>query len=429
MVIKSKLVKNYFVLLSYMMLLIISYGLFIDPVFNQASMFNNFNLVKFFESVFVFSCLYIAIPKEGNRPSAVTTNILYVLMVIPFISLYSAHDENRIFMYYFTSSFMLTLLTIKVLPRVRLKFFKNSQYILIFMILCMSIYTYGELFRLNGVPSLQALNLLEVYDVRELTNYSSSLLIRLSSWQARIINSFIMLVAYEKKNKKLFLVAAFFQVVHFLYVGHKSFLFFPLYVFAVYYAAKKKKIVELLLASLISVVVISLVAYYLFDNIIIGSLFIRRVSFVPAQNSFYYYDFFSQNDFIFMSTSYLQWFFDSPIYSERITNMIGRIYYGRPFMSVNTGYLGEAYSNFGYFGMLFFSLFLSILLKLMDSIAKTSNSIISLVLMSSVMYIMVDSSFMVSLISHGIIISVIIAYLQASYKRSREDENINDCTE
>lgn len=423
--ISRKLFNQYISLLLYMILLIISYGVFIDPVFNNVGYFSNFNLFKLLEAIFAFFIMFVLLPQKDNKPSTISLNILFILMVIPFLALYTGNDQNRIFMYFFSSSFILTLILNKGLPIIKLKLIRKSHYILGLLIFLLSAYTYGMLIRLNGAPSLSALNLLEVYDLRESVNYGGSLLVMLSSWQARIINSFLLLVAYEKKNRKAFLIIIILQIIQFLYVGHKSFMLFPVYIFVVYYGVKKNKITRMLLLGLTSALILSLLGYYLFDDIIWGSLFIRRVSFVPVQNSFFYYDFFSNNDLNFMSSSYLKWFFDKPIYSDRITTMIASFYYGKPFMSVNTGYLGEAYSNFGYLGMLFFSLILSIILKLMDSIAEKSKSIITTVLMASVVYIMVDSSLMVSLLSHGIIISLIIAYLYASYSRRKDNESIN----
>jgi len=71
---------------------------------------------------------------------------------------------------------------------------------------------------------------------------------------------------------------------------------------------------------------------------------------VPQQY-FFYFDFFSNNDFTFLSQHHLFNLFFDYKYPLDPPNLIGKVYYGSPDNNANTGLVGDAYMNFGFAGI------------------------------------------------------------------------------
>jgi len=195
-----------------------------------------------------------------------------------------------------------------------------------------------------------------------------------------------------------------------LFTGMKSFLFAPALVLFLVYGVQEKRFLELLLKGFITGITFSFVFHALGGSIMPPSVFIRRLFFVPAQNYFNYYDFFSHHQLMYLSQSVLNPFLANP-YGMRITNMIGSLYYGQPAMSVNTGYLADAYMNFGALGVVIFSVFLGMLLVILDSLSKRTNVAIAVAIVAMPLVTLVNSGFFTTLLTHGFLLGMLVLWL------------------
>lgn len=79
----------------------------------------------------------------------------------------------------------------------------------------------------NGLPSLTAINLFDVYDVRKSVNYGLPLMGYLVPWLGKVINPFLIGMFLYKKEIRWSIFFLFLQILLYLYTGHKSFLFSP----------------------------------------------------------------------------------------------------------------------------------------------------------------------------------------------------------
>ncbi|MHA1401789.1 MAG: O-antigen polymerase, partial [Candidatus Heimdallarchaeaceae archaeon] len=356
-------------LLGFKIILEIAYILFVNPYYRYAGFPLQLNGLKLLESYLFLLFLFFFLPPGEHKISSVGTKLLFLLMIVPTLSLYALKNESRVFLYLFVAGFWLTLLTVQILPGIRVKRVKNLNSILFFSIGIFSILVYATLMKLNGIPTLRALDFASVYEIRAVVKHGPKVMGYLIPWQAQVINCFLIGLSWYKRKYFCLLAMLSLQFLLFLITAHKSFLFSPLLIIFLIYAIQKKRLLRLSLIALIIVVLFSLLFYKISGRLRIPSMFIRRVFFVPALNYFNYYDFFSKNQLMYLSDSHLGSLFSKNPYNMPIPNMIGMLYHDHPTTWVNTGYLANAYMNFGFLGILLFSLILGVIFLMMDSIA------------------------------------------------------------
>lgn len=408
---KYNLALIIFFVFLYKSLLELSYFVFLNPNYDYYGFTLEINIFKFIESSVYFIILLIIVPKNEQKPSSIVIYSLFLIMIIPHFSIYWLKNENRVFMFMVFISFFITILLVKFIPQIKISKRLVNKKLLYFLVTVNTIITISVLLLFNGLPSLAALNFNNVYSIREKINYGFPIMQYLVTWQSVILNVFMVIILWVKQKKMYSLFFVIIQILTFLITGHKSFLFYILIIPIVLYIFKKKKYIILFPFGLIVGLIVGLVAYYLIDFWWIASLLISRVLFLPAQISFQYYEFFSENKFMQLTHSIFEMFSKQPVYEKNPIAIIGETYYDSNWP--NTGYLGDSYMNFGIFGMLVFSILFSILLKFFDSLAIRENNNNIVILFFSVIFTIsfMNVGFFTSLLTGGIIVFLIIAIL------------------
>jgi hypothetical protein len=169
----------------------------------------------------------------------------------------------------------------------------------------------------------------------------------------------------------------------------------------------------LILYSLTAIVLVSFTLSELNVTIRPASTLIRRAFFSPARTSFWYYDYFSKNEHTFLAASKIGFrLVQDPYahYDMSYANMIGMKYLDNSKRHVNTGYMGNAYMNFGFLGMLIFSFTLGLVLLLADSICKTNNIFSTTAALGMPILSMVNGGLLTALLSKGFLLGIIIIW-------------------
>jgi len=403
--------KEFALLLVFKALLDVVYILFVHRYYGYSGFSMQLDGLKLVESYLLLIPLFVFLPRGEGRISAVGIKLLFIMMVVPTLSLYAMKNESRVFMCLLIGGFWLTQLTVQILPRLRIARVKKSSSALYLGLGVVSLLVYVALFTVRGMPTLRSLNLSLVYEVRSAFVHDlPRILGYLVPWQANVINSFLIAFAWYQRRYFGMGVVLVLQLLLFLFTGAKSFLLAPVLVLFLAYAVRKKRFFELSLKGFITATSFSFVVHALGGSIVLPSLFIRRLFFVPAQNYFYYYDFFSHHQLMYLSHSILNPFFDNP-YGMRVTNMIGSLYYGQPATSVNTGYLADAYMNFGALGVVIFSVFLGVFLVMLDSLTKKTDTAIAMAVIAVPLTALVNSGFFTTLLTQGFLLSMLVLWL------------------
>jgi hypothetical protein len=134
---------------------------------------------------------------------------------------------------------------------------------------------------------------------------------------------------------------------------------------------------------------------------------------IPAKVSFHYYDFFSQNEHVYLSHSIFKSFIEYP-YSVPPAETIGHIHSSSGASGLrtwaNTGIVADGYMNFGFAGIILWSVLLAVLLKIADAVTQSRNIKTTWAILLLTFYIMVDGAPLTTLLTHGLFLAIMLCY-------------------
>lgn len=406
----------FILIICYKTLLEISYILSISPNYGYMGLLLDVNYSKALVSwIFTFG-LSILIINFKKKPSELVIFFLFILMYLPFASIYWLKNESTIYFLFTSLVFLITIIGVKILKNI--KFDAPVKNNIIFNIVCV-VFTLINLiviFVFNGIPKLSALNFNNVYNVRESFNYGIGVMQYFITWQVWVLNLFVFLVLLIKKKYFYTIIPFLIQFIIFLYTGHKAYLFLILALPIIYYFIQTKYIYIYSLIGLNILTIFTWLTDFIFNNIWLTALYTQRLIYLPAQISYQYYEFFSQNELVLLSHSVFGSLFDGPVYDDHPIEVIGKVYYEGNWP--NTGYLGDAYMNFGLLGMLVFSILFVLLLVVLDSFANQSLYKFKLVSVMSILYVLyfMSGALLTSLLNGGILFFLFLLLINTEKK-------------
>jgi oligosaccharide repeat unit polymerase len=423
MKIRKESIQELVLLVLFKALLEVAYVLFVNAEYAYSGFILDPNGIKFLESYIFLIFLYFFLPHGMQRISSIGTKLLLVLMVIPTLSLYALKNGSREYCYLFVGGFLLTLVTIQLLPSIRIPRNKRSTTLLFLALGGISVLVYGMLLKVNGLPSFKALTLgSAVYEIRRVSNWGPKIMGYLVSWQANVINCFLIGLAWYKRRHLTVLAVLSLQLLLFLITAHKSFLLAPFFIIALVYIIQKKRPFRLILWGAIAGVILSFALYSFGVSNMPASLFIRRTLFVPARISFQYYDFFSKNELTYLSQSHLGIFLptNNPYKDHsNLAKMMGGIYTGNPECNMNTGYMGDAYMNFGPLGVFIFSVMLGVFFLIADSVARNTDKSLAVAALAMPIIGLVNGALFTNFLTGGFLIGLLVLYLYTKHEAKR----------
>lgn len=396
---------------------------FVYPNFSYSGFKLDISYIKVLES-YILACilgvLIFSFFNAKNKPSKVIVYILYINVIIPILSLYGLENNPRGYVYVMILGFLALIVTIRFSPKIKIVFLKQGWTFFIAFATILSGYVYLQLILSGGLSRIN-FNLLDVYEVREsYGGHSGALMGYFLPWQAYVINMILLWYGLYRKNFLLIILMILAQLLIFGMTGFKSFLFAPMLVIVLYRSLIKdrhKKLFGFILQGSIVIFVVANIAYLVFGDIVTPSIFIRRLFFIPAQLNAFYFDFFSEHTKLMLSHSILGSFIKYP-YDLLPPQLIAFNYHGRIF-AANTGYLGEAYANFGVLGVVCFSILLGVVLNYLDSISDglPISLPISVIIIPGMA--LVNSALLTVLFTHGLLVAIFCLWLFApAFKRS-----------
>ncbi|MDN7124514.1 hypothetical protein J6I90_06435 [Pseudidiomarina sp. 1APP75-32.1] len=265
----------------------------------------------------------------------------------------------------------------------------------------------GAVKNFNLNPSL-------VYEYREESRLltSTGVLAYINSWVYQVFLLFLFSYSLLIKNFKwmlfLFLVQAFFYGV----TGHKSLILYPLMILGIYFGTQYSRKTIFIPAISTMSILLPLGWYFISSDILLGSMFIRRVYFLPAQLTYQYIEFFSNNEFVFWSNSVLASFIDYP-YDIGLGDLIGRSMGTE--MNANNGFVASGYAHAGLFGVLVYSVLLGLLIRVIDVWSKPLPIWFALALVIiPLRNALTASDLLTVILTHGLFLAMMILLVMRS---------------
>ena len=411
LIINKNTIGAFLSLLLYKIVLDLSYYFLISKIWAYNRLVLNFNGIKLLESFLLLSIIFALMPKSSKKLSNIMVWLLILLSYVPMLTLFAFMNQPRSYMYAITGFWVLVPLLLK-LPGISILSLKKSQSKIIYYSLFISLFIVVLFLIYKYIGFSINFDLMKVYDFRSIyVELKIPFAGYVFTWMANIINPVFFLIFILRKKWIFATMVVALQILLFSVTGNKTFFFALLYIFILIFIMTRKNSFTWMTIGLAIMILVGMLSYWLADNLWILNLFVRRTLFTPAQLSFFYYDFFSKNQFTFLSQHRLfRIFLDYP-YHLNPAHLIADIYFNRPQMGANNGIYADAYMNFGFIGLVLWGGFLAILLKLYNSISNNKDIKITIAAVAMPVMSLTNSAFLTCLLTHGILLSLIVLYL------------------
>jgi hypothetical protein len=197
----------------------------------------------------------------------------------------------------------------------------------------------------------------------------------------------------------------------------KQTLFFLLVAILAYFFYREYRR-RLLVVGLILLNIIAFIEVVIRHFSYVNGYILYRVLFIPNLLSYQFYDYFTNHELLFWRDSIVHKIgFKSP-YPFSVPNLIARVYYSDALGNANNGLCGDAFANFGWFGLMILPLLIVIFCKFSDACSKHLDS--RILLTAAVIFAMgfTNCSFFMLLLSNGFLFASILLYILPEQKLS-----------
>ena len=263
----------------------------------------------------------------------------------------------------------------------------------------------------SGATRYLNFDLSKVYEFREDSAEVANIgfLAYLNSWIYQVINLFLISVCLLKRRYALFMILLLVQIFFFAVTGHKSLLFYPFLIFGVFIYFFKRNGTPLIVFILLSLVVASAFILFVFDNIWPLSLLVRRVLFVPSTLTYDYFSFFSVNEMLYWSNSFLSSLFEYP-YDKSLPKLIGE--YNGTDSGANNGFISSGYAHAGFLGVLLYAIIFSFVVLALEKFASRLPLWFAIALtVVPLRTAIISSDLFTVLLTHGLILTLVLVFL------------------
>jgi len=353
-----------------------------------------------------------------KRPSQVVYWLLYILAVVPscLVPIYALDDQSSgplvlviclVIVFGLTS--LIYCLPLLPLPRIHLESYEFSVILILLSIIC-----YALMISVFGFH-FHYVSFEDTYSVRaqfqDTLVQAPALVAYAIGWQAWVINPFIMAVGLRSHRTSWVLVGAGGQFAIYSITAFRSMLFSAGLLLFLLWASRSDKafgtrLVLLWTAIFTGTGVALSYGYGLMAEALVGV----RMTALPGLLTGYYYEFFSVHPQAHLGHSILKSLTDYP-YAVEPPYLIGAIYFHSASNDANANIWADAYANFGYVGIIFFTLLLAILLWFYDSIAANRDTRLAVLAIGLPAFALANGGLLTSLLTNGIALAMLLTYL------------------
>jgi competence ComEA-like helix-hairpin-helix protein len=189
----------------------------------------------------------------------------------------------------------------------------------------------------------------------------------LIGWATGVIYPLLMAWGFARRSWSLVILSVVAQLLVYSVTGYKATLFSIAFVPLVYFAVSSFRRSFGLLAAVGVPAILVLSALPAAGNTALGLA--SRMYVLPAQLTYYYYEYFSIHPKFELSHSFLRWFSTRP-YAQEPPDLIGSVYFPGTGTHANAGLWADAYANFGFGGILAFSVVFGLVLWAADGVSR-----------------------------------------------------------
>lgn len=368
--------------------------------------------------------LFVAFCVASNKTNFGTIFVytVFMLSLVPCFVYYEYNSDVKYWML-FVQALALVFMHIlmdKLAPRVKIKSrkipytSKKLKTVVVLVLLAYFVYVFKQ----YGLPSLSSLSWENISEIRANSSMSTIMSI-LQNLLCRIVCPIMLMILFKRRKWIGFGLVLMVQLYTFMITGFKTYLFIPLVLIAVSILSSIN-LKRLMTFALPGVSVLCSLLYVVFGQIYPYALVNERVLFLPAKIKFAYFDYFSTHDFVYFSQSTIAKLFGfESNYSENIPNLIGEVYFGRPEMWTNTGFMADTYANLGVFGVFLVAALLALIIMWVDITIECNSADILLGLQSMFLlyYVSLNDGAAISVLFSGGMMFAVLLILFVSFNK------------
>jgi len=424
---KKSTVRHLLLVLAYKILLDLSFIFFLLPIYGHTTEIERtsngqldfFRLIVSYLIVFLAFAWLETIMKDKYRASRFVMLVQFIVVIAPFTALYAILDYPLWQFAVIMMGFLLPVLLIRLIKTPHIPMLgQEGKLVLAAVIMALIFYTYIGLI-INGGLNRMNFDLLKVYEFRsEAGEHKFYLSGYLVPWTAYVFNMAILAYSvgrYRKNGLKYGIgISLVFisQIILFGMTNSKSFLFLPFVVLGLMYCLRRMTVQT---AGLIGVVLacgMLMGAYYIFGLPLAAGI-MNRLFVIPSAMHSLYLQYFSSHDFALLQGTFGSLLGSS--YQESIISVIAQHYWGRVF-SPNVGWIGDAYANFGVFGVVLFSVILAGVLRVADGLGNKDirPGVVEGILFGFA-FGLTNSALLTSLLTGGFLAAIMSLWLMRSH--------------
>ncbi len=253
----------------------------------------------------------------------------------------------------------------------------------------------------------------DVYEIRRISAENSSrIMTYLLSWLIKVIIPVSIILSIKQKKYFITALSVLIQLYLFGTGAHKS-AFFSLIIITLVFLPSFRQQVFAVLSAFIILIIFSKILFDFGGNIMPESIVVRRTFFLPAIIINDYFDFFKDNH-IYLSHSILKNFIHYP-FELQPEQIISVKYFNSPTGHCNSGFISDGFMNFGYLGIFLNIIGVLVVFKILEiiKIAPLYSGVLVIII-----YTLISSYFLTSLLTHGIILFIILSLLFLQEKKT-----------
>lgn len=388
----------------------LAYRAYIVPNYEYAGFIIDFSMPKYGEGLLIYILLLLSSPYRWIRPSDFFVNLLLFGLVAPLLVYYALTNQPRYDLYFMVLAYVI-IVFVRRAPRIAVPVIKKGP-ILAYAILIAGVVSISTWLFLTGFSRPLSFDLLKVYEYRAGADaaLNQGFMAYLNNWCYKVFGPSLLAIALWKRIYWLAGILCFMHLFWFGVSQHKSVLFFPLLVIFIYTFRRTLDALCVVPLAIAAIVLLSLTLSVYFDSMMLASLIVRRVFFVTANNVFYYYEFFSQNGFVYWSNSVFATFLDYP-YDLPPAKIIGM---ARGLEShANTSFIATGYMHAGILGVGVYAVVVGLLFRLIDALASKAIPawLVAAVLITPMLSLFIGADLFAAMLTHGMLVALLILLL------------------
>lgn len=400
-----------------------------SPQYSYAGLVYAPSFVKYVVAAGMYFLLFALLPKRENDTSAFLLHLQFVFTVAPMLSFYalSGGSSRYILMMFLAVAFQTWIVCRPAPARKPVHITGIKNYVTVAMGVLL-LFTLAIPILYNGFAGLKVFDLNYIYTMRSNAVYPTGFSYLLG-WATNTILPFAFLVFLYQKRYRLAALCAVLQVVFYMETGNKFTLLILAPIFAVYLLSRTGHLLKLLYLGFMCLCLAVVFGFQLdhtaadgalHPGVLLNSIVGIRAIFHPADNKFNFYEYFSQHPKIHFSDGIIGKMLSL---TYPYAGSSGQVIYaagGGEFLTanMNTGYLGEAYAQLGFLGILSMAALLGLILRALSNHSRRETFPILTALFSVYIIILNDGALFTTLFTGGMLVAFLLVFI---YLGKQED--------